>query len=53
VRTTNADHLYQHLCEHGIVVRNRSHEPQCAQCLRITVGTVAENDRLLEVLGTY
>ena len=53
VRTTNADGIYQHLCERGIVVRNRSHEPQCAQCLRITVGTVAENDRLLEVLGTY
>ena len=51
VRTTDADGIYRHLCDQGIVVRNRSREPQCAQCLRITVGTVAENDRLLAVLG--
>ncbi len=53
VRTTDADGIYQHLCNQGIVVRNRSREPQCAQCLRITVGSVEENDRLLEALGAY
>ena len=53
VRTTDADGIYQYLCDQGIVVRNRSREPQCAQCLRITVGTPAENDRLLEVLGIF
>lgn len=53
VRTTNADEIYQHLCDHGIVVRNRSREPHCEECLRITVGTLAENDRLLAVLSEY
>ncbi len=53
VRTTDADGIYQYLCAHGIVVRNRTREPQCAQCLRITVGRVEENERLLEVLRGY
>ncbi len=53
VRTSNADGIYQYLCANGIVVRNRSREAHCEQCLRITVGTVAENDRLLALLGKY
>jgi len=53
VRTTNADGIYHYLCANGIVVRNRSREPHCAECLRITVGTRLENDRLLAVLGKY
>ena len=53
MRTTDADSIYQHLCEQGIIVRNRSREPQCVQCLRITVGTAGENDQLLEALGAY
>ena len=51
VRTTDADHLYQYLCERGIVVRNRGREMHCAGCLRITVGTPQENDRLLQALS--
>lgn len=52
VRTTDADGIYQKLCAQGIIVRNRSREPHCASCLRITIGTPDENDRLLQALIT-
>ena len=48
-----ADALYAHLLKDGIIVRNRSRVPLCAGCLRITVGTPAENRRLLESLQRY
>jgi histidinol-phosphate aminotransferase len=51
VRVSDADGLYQHLSAHGIIVRNRSRELHCENCLRITVGTVEENDQLLEALS--
>ncbi len=39
--------LYKALTERGVVVRDRSREPGCANCLRISIGTAAENDLLL------
>jgi histidinol-phosphate aminotransferase len=51
VRVRDADGLYQYLAAHGIIVRNRSRELHCENCLRITVGTVEENDQLLEALS--
>ncbi len=53
VRVNNADGLYHYLAQNGIVVRNRSRELHCENCLRITVGTAAENKRLLEVMAAY
>lgn len=50
VRTTGATAIYQKLSAQGIIVRNRTHEPNCAECLRITVGTPAENTALLDAL---
>ncbi|MFB9862094.1 histidinol-phosphate transaminase [Rufibacter immobilis] len=50
VQVPNANELYGYLLERGVVVRNRSTQPGCANCLRITVGTPAENDNLLEAL---
>ena len=51
VRVGDALGMYQHLRQQGIVVRDRSHLPGCAGCLRITIGTPAENDALLEALA--
>lgn len=45
--------LYQHLLDHGIVVRDRSTQYGCAGCLRITVGTPAENALLMQALDTW
>ncbi|MBS1793112.1 MAG: histidinol-phosphate transaminase [Acidobacteria bacterium] len=50
VKTTDADRLYRFLLDERIVVRNRARVAMCLGCLRITVGTPAENARLLESL---
>lgn len=52
VRFDNPDEVYERLLAGGVIVRNRSRVPGCEGCLRITVGTPAENDRLLRLLGT-
>jgi histidinol-phosphate aminotransferase len=53
VRVPDARRLYEFLLGRGIVVRDRSSQPGCADCLRITVGTPAENDLLLSALNDY
>ena len=53
VQVDKADELYDVLLSGGIIVRNRSRVPGCSGCLRITVGTPAENDRLLQILCSY
>ncbi|MBQ1912411.1 MAG: histidinol-phosphate transaminase [Bacteroidales bacterium] len=53
VQTGDADALYAHLLQDKIIVRNRSRVRGCAGCLRLTVGTPQENDRLLQSLASY
>ncbi|MBI9094723.1 MAG: histidinol-phosphate transaminase [Sphaerochaeta sp.] len=53
VRVGNADELYHYLAQKGIIVRNRSRELYCENCLRITIGSKSENDRLLAALAAY
>ena len=48
--TTDATAVYDQLRARGIVVRNRTTQPGCAGCLRLTVGTVSENAQLLQAL---
>ncbi|MDR2882655.1 MAG: histidinol-phosphate transaminase [Alistipes sp.] len=51
VRTTgNPREMYDKLIAQGIIVRDRSRIPGCEGTLRITVGTPAENDKLLETI---
>lgn len=52
VRFENPDEVYERLLAGGVIVRNRSKVPGCEGCLRITVGTPAENDRLLRLLAS-
>jgi histidinol-phosphate aminotransferase len=42
-KTTDAKGIYNYLVEQGIIVRDRSRVELCNGCLRITVGTPAEN----------
>lgn len=42
--------IYDRLIGAGIIVRDRSRIKGCEGCLRITIGTPEENDRLLETL---
>ncbi len=49
-KINNATALYNALVDRGIIVRNRSKVRLCNDCLRITIGTPAENDALLSAL---
>lgn len=46
----DAHGAYNQLVEQGIIVRDRSKVVLCDDCLRITVGTVEENNQLLTAL---
>ena len=50
VRVTAAGDVYRQLTAKGIVVRDRSNVQWCDNCLRITVGTPTENQRLIDEL---
>lgn len=53
VKTTAPKDIYNFLVDKGIIVRDRSKVDLCEGCLRITVGTPAENDVLLENLQQF
>ena len=50
VKVDNAIVRYHQLVEHGIIVRNRTNQPICENCLRFTVGTKEENKKLMNTL---
>ena len=50
VKVDDANKTYHSLVEKGIIVRNRNTVSLCMGCLRITVGTQAENEILLREL---
>ncbi len=53
VKVSDATRLYKYLLTRNIVVRNRSNQPLCDNCLRITIGTPQENIFLLQALKSY
>jgi len=50
VKIKAAKAVYDFLLTKGIVVRDRSRVVLCEDCLRITVGTEAENTALVDAL---
>ena len=50
VEVTDALKIYNLLVDNGIIVRDRSKVTLCEGCLRITIGTVEENNQLLTIL---
>lgn len=50
VKVDDATKRYNQLIKKGIVVRNRTSQPGCENCLRFTVGTEAENTFLINAL---
>ncbi|MEX2550971.1 MAG: histidinol-phosphate transaminase [Nitriliruptoraceae bacterium] len=44
------DGLFDALLAHGVLVRDFSHQPRLERCVRVTIGTPAENDRFLAAL---
>jgi len=51
IKTTDANGIYNKLLEQKIVIRNRTKEQLCENCLRITVGTPEENQLLINALN--
>lgn len=52
-KVNDACSIYDALVEQGIIVRNRHRIMMCENCLRITIGTPAENDELLAALKQF
>ena len=50
IKVDDATKRYNQLIAYGIIVRNRSLEPLCNNCLRISVGICEENQRLIRAL---
>jgi histidinol-phosphate aminotransferase len=50
VKVEQPNELYNWLAMNGVVVRNRNNVVLCEGCLRITVGTVAENEALIKAM---
>ena len=53
VEFTQARAMYDYLVGKGIVVRDRSNVLLCDNCLRITVGTDAENLKLMDAINSF
>ncbi|MCL4150164.1 UNVERIFIED_CONTAM: hypothetical protein GTU68_062167, partial [Idotea baltica] len=49
-KVDNASVRYSELIKKGIVIRNRTNQPLCKDCLRFTVGSGTENEKLISVL---
>ena len=51
VKVDDANKRYTQLLEKGVVVRNRSKQALCENCLRFTVGANKENKKLIKALN--
>lgn len=51
VKVDDANKRYGQLVDKELVIRNRTNEPLCENCLRITVGTPEENKILLKSMA--
>jgi histidinol-phosphate aminotransferase len=52
IKVDDANKRYNELIAKGIVIRNRTTQPLCENCLRLTIGTAEENKKLIEALVT-
>lgn len=53
VQVRDAAAVYAFLLQKGIVVRDRSGQPGCSDCLRVTVGTAQENRSLVQAFKEF
>ena len=53
VKVTDANMVYQHLVDKGIIIRNRNNVTLCGGCVRISVGTPQENNTLMSALKEF
>jgi histidinol-phosphate aminotransferase len=51
IKVDDANKRYDDLIAKGIVIRNRTTQPLCENCLRLTIGTKEENKKLIDALN--
>jgi histidinol-phosphate aminotransferase len=51
IKVDDASKRYNQLIDFGIVIRNRTTQLLCENCLRITIGTKSENEKLINTLS--
>ena len=51
LRTVNAARVLKACRDQDILIRDVSAQPGLAECVRVTVGTPEQNDRLLQAVG--
>jgi len=52
-KVDDANFRYQQFIENRVVVRNRSNQPLCENCLRISIGTKEETEQIIELLKNF
>ena len=50
IKVDDANNRYNQIIKQRIVIRNRTNQPLCDNCLRLTIGTPSENQALLTAL---
>lgn len=50
IKVDDAQKRYNQLLDKGIVIRNRTSQPLCENALRLTIGTLKENETLIKTL---
>ena len=50
LKVDDANKRYKQLIDYGVVIRNRTTQPLCENCLRISVGVIKENQKLIKAL---
>jgi len=53
IKVKDANNVYDYLSSNEVIVRNRSKEAHCENCLRITIGTPGENTQLINLFKSY
>jgi len=53
IKVDDANKRYDDLIAKGIVIRNRTTQPLCKNCLRLTIGTEIENRKLIEAIRSF
>lgn len=52
-KVPDANKLYAYFVQNGVVVRNRTTQFGCENCLRVTIGTHEENERFIQLFDAY
>ena len=51
-RINDAQLVYKKMADQGVIIRYRGNEPHCENCLRMTIGTPAENELFFKALNS-